>query len=106
MTEKIFQKAILKFNNCNTKHKTLAKRSSFQVKSNSNKLIIINSRNKFFEVDYKFFERVINRYNNSDQKKYFTSNYTDTNWKGCPSRIFAPYVASIIKDLIEESEKR
>ena len=97
----IFNKAKVKFKNLQKKHRTIGKRSNFSVVSKDDKLIITNSGKNVGEIDFAFFEKVFERYNKSDQKKHFASNYTDTKWKECPSRIFAPYVASIIKDLIE-----
>jgi hypothetical protein len=96
-----FPKAILKFKTKVNNHQTLGRRSSFSVISQENILIITNSKKNKKAIDKVFFEKVFNRFQNDEENnKKNTSYFTDPKWNECPSRIFAPYVASIIKEMI------
>ena len=99
--KKSFQKAILKFKTKVNNHPTLGRRSSFSVVSQGNILIITNSKKNKKEIDETIFEKVFNRFQNDEINiKKSTSYFTDPKWDECPSRIFSPYVASIIKEML------
>ncbi|MDO9558319.1 MAG: hypothetical protein Q7I89_01380 [Syntrophales bacterium] len=77
---------------------TLGKRSTFTAENRSNRLIIINSRGNEYEVKEELARVVSKRYDTSPiEDKYRASNYVDQTWKGCPNRVYSPYIAAIFR---------
>lgn len=99
-------KAPTLFNNLLADHKktksypTLSARSSFSVLTKGDLLGITNSKNNSRLINVAEFEIVFARYEELKKKnlQQKASYYTDSHWKkkGCPSRIFSPYVAKLI----------
>jgi hypothetical protein len=83
------------------KYTTLGGRSFFYVLKKGDEIEITNSTGKVRFIDEKEFNRVLKRFKLLSEKGMHAkaSYYTDQNWdkKECPSRIFSPYVAMIIK---------
>ena len=79
---------------------TLGKRSTFTAENHNNRLIIINSRGNEYEVKEEMARVVLKRYDTSPiEDKYRASNYEDRAWKGCPNRVYSPYIAAIFREI-------
>ncbi len=83
---------------------TLGGRSRFSVSKNDQIIEVTNSSGRRLVITEDHLRKVINRYDQLPvQNRFKTSMYTDTTWKNCPSRIFSPYVASILKKILSSS---
>jgi hypothetical protein len=77
---------------------TLGGRSQFSVSKHNNIVEVINSSGRRLVINENHLREVKKRYDQLPvQNRFKASSYTDPNWDNRPSRIFSPYVASIIK---------
>jgi hypothetical protein len=103
MSEKdIYKKTIKCLTDKTQEIKTLGGRSKFSILLKNNIITITNSSGNAKNIDEELFQQVAKRYlEMSDDLKNKTSSYTDPTWIKCPSRIFSPYVAALIKYAIK-----
>lgn len=78
----------------------LGGRATFTAENRNDHLYIINSRGNEYEVSEALAKTILERYEaSSPSDRCKTSNYTDPTWKGCPNRVYSPYVAAIFREI-------